>query len=239
MRKDSGMYTLKAENRNGVDQETVELVVHGKPTSPKGPLTVSDVTANGCKLQWKKPEDDGGVPIKEYVVEKMDTATGKWVRVGRSPGEKEPPSFDVTGLNPGSEYMFRVCAVNDEGESEPLTTIVGVVAKDPYDEPNKPGTPDITDFDNQSISIKWTPPNNDGGAPIEKYIIEKKDKSKPDWEKVIEVPGNQLDACIDGLQEYGEYQFRVIAINKAGLSPPSDPSKVQVAKYKKRKYFYF
>ncbi|XP_018789320.1 PREDICTED: twitchin isoform X17 [Bactrocera latifrons] len=235
VRKDSGMYTLKVENRNGVDQETVELIVHGKPTSPKGPLTVSDVTANGCKLQWKKPEDDGGVPIKEYVIEKMDTATGKWVRVGRSPGEKEPPSFDVTGLNPGSEYKFRVCAVNDEGESEPLITLVGVVAKDPYDEPNKPGTPEITDFDNQSISIKWTPPNNDGGAPIEKYIIEKKDKSKPDWEKAIEVPGNQLDACIDGLQEYGEYQFRVIAINKAGLSPHSDSSKVQVAKYKKLK----
>lgn len=90
LRKDSGFYTLKAENRNGIDRETVELVVLGKPSSPKGPLAVSDVTASGCKLQWKKPEDDGGVPIKEYVVEKMDTATGKWVRVGRSPGEKEP-----------------------------------------------------------------------------------------------------------------------------------------------------
>ncbi|CAD7001755.1 unnamed protein product, partial [Ceratitis capitata] len=235
VRKDSGMYTIKAENRNGVDHETVELIVLGKPSAPKGPLAISDVTANGCMLQWKKPEDDGGIPIKEYVIEKMDTATGKWVRVGRSPGDKMPPSFDVTGLNAGSEYMFRVTAVNEEGESEPLTTLVGMVAKDPYDEPNKPGTPEVTDYDNQSISIKWTPPINDGGASIEKYIIEKKDKNKPDWEKTIEVPGNQLDATISGLHEYEEYQFRVIAVNKAGLSPPSDPSKVQVAKYKKLK----
>lgn len=236
VRKDSGMYTLKAENRNGTDTETVELLVLGKPTSPKGPLAVSDVTATGCKLQWKKPDDDGGVPIKEYVVEKMDTATGKWIRVGRSPGEKEPPSFDVTGLNPGSEYMFRVSAVNEEGESEPLTTLVGVVAKDPYDEPNKPGTPEVTDYDNQSVSIKWTAPSNDGGAPIEKYIIEKKDKNKPDWEKAIEVPGDQLEATVAGLQEYGEYQFRVVAVNKAGPSPPSDASKMQIVKYKKCKY---
>ncbi|XP_037720926.1 twitchin isoform X30 [Drosophila subpulchrella] len=235
LRKDSGFYTLKAENRNGIDRETVELVVLGKPSSPKGPLTVSDVTANGCKLQWKKPEDDGGVPIKEYVVEKMDTATGKWVRVGRSPGEKEPPSFDVTGLNPGSEYMFRVSAVNEEGESEPLTTLVGVVAKDPFDEPNKPGTPEVTDYDNQSVTLKWAAPSNDGGAPIQKYIIEKKDKNKPDWEKALEIPGDQLEATVAGLQEYGEYQFRVIAVNKAGLSPPSDASVPQIVKYKKLK----
>ncbi|XP_067613922.1 twitchin isoform X10 [Eurosta solidaginis] len=235
VRKDSGMYTLKAENSNGIDSETVELIVLGKPTSPKGPLICSGVSATNCKLQWEKPEDDGGVPIKEYVVEKMDITTGKWLRVGRSQGENEPLSFDVTGLNPGSEYMFRVSAVNEEGESEPLTTTVGMVAKNPYDEPNKPGTPEITDYDNQSISIKWTPPNDDGGAVIQKYIIEKKGKSRSDWQKASEVTGNHLEVSIGGLQEYEEYQFRVIAVNKAGLSPPSNHSKVQVAKYKKLK----
>lgn len=235
VRKDSGMYTLKAENLNGVDSETVELLVIGKPTTPKGPLSVSDVTAAGCKLQWKKPDDDGGVPIKEYLIEKMDTGTGKWMRAGRSPGDKEQPSCDVTGLNPGSEYLFRVSAINEEGESEPLTTLVAVVAKDPYDEPNKPGAPEIMDYDNQSVSLKWTAPKNDGGAPIEKYIVQKKDRNKPDWEKAVEVPGAQLEATIGGLEEYGEYQFRVVAINKAGPSPPSDASKTQVVKHKQRK----
>lgn len=110
---------------------------------------------------------------------------------------------------------------------------------DPYDEPNKPGTPEVTDYDNQSVSLKWTAPNNDGGAPIEKYIIEKKDKNKPDWEKAIEVPGNQLEATVAGLQEYGEYQFRVVAVNKAGPSAPSDASKMQIVKYKKREYIFW
>lgn len=31
-----------------------------------GPLEVTDVKANGCKLKWKKPEDDGGMPIDHY-----------------------------------------------------------------------------------------------------------------------------------------------------------------------------
>lgn len=236
-RKDTGKYKLRAENRNGFDEEVVELIVLGRPGAPKGPLEVSDVHEKGCKLKWKKPEDDGGVPIKEYEIEKMDTSTGKWVRCGRVPasggeGTKDNPEFAITGLNPGAEYKFRVTAVNDEGESEPLITEKGTIAKNPYDEPLKPGTPEVVDHDNQSVKLQWTPPKSDGGAKIEKYIIEKKDKNKPDWEKALEVPGDELEATVAGLKETGEYQFRVVAVNKAGLSPPSDPSKTQVIRYK-------
>lgn len=131
-RRDTGRYTLKAQNASGIDTETVELTVLGKPSPPKGPLEVTQVTANGCKLGWQKPEDDGGCPIKEYEVEKMDLATGKWVRVGRVPGDKANPEMEVTGLTPGAEYKFRVTAVNDEGDSEPLETVKGIVAKNPY-----------------------------------------------------------------------------------------------------------
>lgn len=235
VRKDTGNYTIKAVNASGQDTETVELTVLSKPSPPKGPLEVSNVHAEGCKLAWKKPDDDGGVPIKEYDVEKMDTATGKWMRVGRVPGDKANPEIDITGLTPGSEYQFRVCAVNDEGESEPLQTITGTVAKNPYDEPTKPGTPEIVDHDNKSVQLKWEPPRSDGGAPIEKYIIEKKDKNKPDWEKAGEVPGNTNEAKIDDLTEKNEYQFRIVAINKAGPSPASDPSKMQVMRFKSLK----
>lgn len=40
--------------------------------------------------------------------------------------------MDVPGLQEGKEYMFRVKAVNDEGESEPLETDHAVLAKDPF-----------------------------------------------------------------------------------------------------------
>ncbi len=88
----------------------------------------------GCKLSWTKPEDDGGLPIKEYEIEKLDTSTGKWVRVGKVNGERQPPTYNVTGLEPGKSYQFRVTAINDEGDSEPLTTDHAIVAKDPYGE---------------------------------------------------------------------------------------------------------
>lgn len=100
---------------------------------------MKDVTKTGCKISWKKPEDDGGVPIREYEIEKMDVETGKWVRVGKvpadvpgSPGFGSNPEMVITGLNPNSEYKFRVKAVNDEGDSEPLTTTKSIIAKNPY-----------------------------------------------------------------------------------------------------------
>lgn len=37
---------------------------------------MTDVHAEGCKLNWNPPADDGGQPIEKYVVEKMDEASG-------------------------------------------------------------------------------------------------------------------------------------------------------------------
>lgn len=110
------------------------MTVLGKPDAPEGPFEVTDVTAEKAKVSWKKPLDDGGSPIKEYEIEKLDVGTGKWVRVGRVPGDKpgDKLDFEVTGLNPGSECIFRVTAVNNEGDSEPLTSERSIIAKNPF-----------------------------------------------------------------------------------------------------------
>ncbi|XP_037071182.1 twitchin-like [Pollicipes pollicipes] len=234
-RKDSGFYTLKAVNRNGSDEAQCELVVLSKPGMPKGPLKVENVYDKGATLKWEKPEDDGGLPIKEYVVEKMDAGTGRWVRCGKCPGDKSHPEFQVGDLIPGQDYKFRVAAVNDEGESEPLETLKAVKAKNPYDPPESPGKPEIVDYDNKSVDLKWEAPKSDNGAPIQKYIIEKKNKKSGEWEKACEVPGSQLTGKVDDLVERDEYQFRVKAVNKAGPGNPSEPTDYHIVKHRKLK----
>lgn len=52
---------------------------------------MSDVTAESVKLKWEPPEDDGGEPIDHYVVERMDTETGRWVPVTESKVSCEGP----------------------------------------------------------------------------------------------------------------------------------------------------
>lgn len=129
-RAQSGKYTIIAKNEVGEDQADIEISVLGKPGSPKGPLDVSDVTKHGCKLKWKKPDDDGGTPIDHYEIEKLDPLTGQWIPCGRS----NEPEANITGLQEGKPYKFRVKAVNKEGESEPLETEKSIIAKNPFGE---------------------------------------------------------------------------------------------------------
>lgn len=103
------------------------------------------------------------------------------------------------------------------------------------DTPGATGKPELVDWDKDHVDLKWTPPTNDGGAPVEKYIIEKKDKNG-DWEKAVEVPADQLTATVPGLTEGKEYQFRVKAVNKGGPGAASEPTKPIVAKPRRCKW---
>ncbi|KPJ16777.1 Twitchin [Papilio machaon] len=225
-RADSGKYTVTAKNDSGTDTVDVEVSVVSKPAKPKGPLQVSDVKADGCKLKWEPPEDDGGEPVESYVVERMDTDSGRWVPVCTT----KTPEADVTGLNEGKDYMFRVKAVNPEGESEPLVTDTATTAKNPYGEPDAPGKPEFKDWDKQHVDLKWEKPANDGGAPITAYIVEKKDRDTGKWVKAVEVPGHKTEARVPDLIEGKTYQFRVKAVNKAGPGKPSQATDNLLAK---------
>uniref|UniRef100_A0AC35TXM9 Ig-like domain-containing protein n=1 Tax=Rhabditophanes sp. KR3021 TaxID=114890 RepID=A0AC35TXM9_9BILA len=227
-RDSSGTYTITATNENGEDSATVDVLVVDKPSAPEGPLLVQDIFADNVTLDWKKPLDTGGEPIENYVIEKLDTATGSWLPAGKVDGETT--NAKVEGLIPGHEYKFRVKAVNDEGESEPLETIEKVVAKNPYDTAGKPGTPQITDYDKDFADLVWTKPENDGGAEITDYIVEMKEKYSPLWCEATTVPADQTTAKVNNLKEGVEYEFRIVPVNKAGKGTPSDPSQTITAK---------
>ena len=133
-------------------------------------------------LQFKKPEDDGGKPIANYVVEKRDKKTGVWEKVSDC-----VPSSPVTikGLKEGHEYDFRVMAENQNGVSEPLQTEEPVLAKNPFDPPGAPGAPECANRGKDVIEIAWKPPKKDGGAPIQGYNVERKERGdKGKWVKI-------------------------------------------------------
>jgi predicted phage tail protein len=82
------------------------------------------------------------------------------------------------------------------------------------------------------MDLEWKPPIFDGGAPIDHYIIEKRDKYG-DWSPCTTVPGSQTKGTAPGLVAGETYQFRVRAVNKAGPGEPSDPTEPKVAKPRK------
>lgn len=233
-RAHNGPYEIKAENASGYDEVQINITVLDKPTAPEGPLKVSNVHKEGCSLKWNPPLDDGGVPIDHYNVEKFDKETGRWVPVGRT----ADTHMEVANLEPGQEYLFRVSAVNDEGVSEPLATDTYMLAKNPFDEPSKPGTPEAYDWDKNFIELRWTPPVSDGGSPITKYVLEKRTHGTIKWIRCAEVIGNKCEAKVTELNEGEVYEFKVRAVNEAGPGIWSDHSKPITAKPRKREYCF-
>lgn len=104
------------------------------------------------------------------------------------------------------------------------------------DEPDKPGKPEIFDYDNMSVSLRWAKPEKDGGRPIIHYTIEMKDKFSPDWVEVTKTSDANPEVKVEGLKEKMVYQFRVRAHNKAGPSQPSEPTDNHICKHRNREF---
>ena len=98
------------------------------------------------------------------------------------------------------------------------------------DKPSAPGQPRIEKMENNAAEICWTAPRNDGGAPITNYRIEMRATGAYQWQQVnpgVKVKDTKFQ--VTGLREETDYEFRVLAENKGGVSVPSEPSRT--AKY--------
>lgn len=234
VRGDSGKYMLQLTNSSGTCEKEAEVVVLDKPSAPGGPLKVEEVRNDHVKVKWNKPKDNGGTDLTGYTLEKMDMDTGRWIPAGEVGPDLD--NFTFKGLTPKKKYKFRVKAVNKEGESEPLETSEAILAKNPYDEPGKPGKPVVDDYDNVSVTLKWAKPDTDGGRPITHYTVEMKDKLSPDWTECAQTENDDCTVKVHELKEKRVYQFRVRAHNKAGASEPSEPTDNHLCKHKNCKY---
>ena len=68
-------------------------------------------------IEWRPPEDDGGIELEKYTIEKYEP--GKtWTKVVDI--DKEVESFCVHKLQQNAEYKFRIIARNAVGASAPL-----------------------------------------------------------------------------------------------------------------------
>lgn len=68
--------------------------------------------------------------------------------------------------------------------------------------------------------MKWKRPKDDGGEPIDHYVVEKFDPETGIWLPVDKTIGAIPELKVDGLIPGHEYKFRVKAVNKEGESEP-------------------
>uniref|UniRef100_A0A8B9ZFJ8 Titin n=1 Tax=Anas platyrhynchos TaxID=8839 RepID=A0A8B9ZFJ8_ANAPL len=225
------IFRVMGVNKYGVGEplESVAVKALDPFTVPSPPtsLEITSVSKDSITLCWARPETDGGNEISGYVIERREKTSLRWIRVNKK------PVYDLrvksSGLREGCEYEFRVYAENAAGLSLPSQNTPLIRAEDPIFLPSPPSKPKIMDSTRSSITIGWTKPLFDGGAPVTAYTVEYKKIDETDWTTAIQnLRGTEY--TITGLASGSEYVFRVRSINKIGVSEPSDISEPQVAK---------
>lgn len=114
-------------------------------------------------------------------------------------------------------------AVNDYGASDWLLS-PPMTAKEPWNRPGRPDKPRIKGATRDSMTVYWDPPEENGGAMVTSYVMEKRSRLNRNWRKATteKIFGTQFRASC--LQEGQEYVFRVAAVNQVGQGDFSQAS---------------
>ena len=181
-----------------------------------------DSNFNFIRLQWKKPEKDGGNAITGYLVECKEANSNEWTQCNNFPTKL--PEYTASNVLEGLSYEFRVRAVNGAGPGAPSEPSKPQKAEPPISVAAQMEQPKVEGITRESVTLSWKRPLDDGGAKIVGYVIEKKSADGKDWEEVLEVAPKDSQVILKEVREGEECQFRVRAKNAAGLSNPSKPT---------------
>ncbi|XP_078701944.1 immunoglobulin superfamily member 22-like isoform X1 [Branchiostoma floridae x Branchiostoma belcheri] len=136
----------------------------------------------------------------------------------------------VTGLVEGTQYEFRVAAENRAGIGPPSFPSVPRAPATPIRLPGPP-TPKVVDVTRRSVSLRWLPPEDDGGSRIIGYVVERRQFDSDIWDVCHEterIVGQEL--TMGDLTENTKYVFRVSAVNLAGQGESAEtPGITQVS----------
>ncbi|GBN78554.1 Twitchin [Araneus ventricosus] len=92
------------------------------------------------------------------------------------------------------------------------------------DKPSAPGVPVVTEVGGDFVNLSWEKPESDGGSRIQGYWVEKREVGTLAWQRVGPNLSITTQVNISNLIEDRQYEFRVFAVNEAGMSPPSSNS---------------
>ena len=99
------------------------------------------------------------------------------------------------------------------------------------DVPSPPQQVASSEIFSTSCLLSWSPPEDDGGSPLTHYVIERKHlDTKDSWKEIGEVKADTTSYKVDDLKDKNKYRFRIRALNKIGMSEPSELSDTVTAR---------
>ncbi|XP_059961725.1 fibronectin isoform X10 [Mesoplodon densirostris] len=203
----------------GTDYVVSIVALNGKEESPSlvgQQTTVSDVprdleviaaTPTSLLISWDAP----AVTVRYYRITYGETGGNSPVQEFTVPGSKSTAT--ISGLKPGADYTITVYAVTGRGDSPASSKPISI---DYRTEIDKPSQMQVTDVQDNSISVRWLP----SSSPVTGYRVTTTPKNGPGPSKTMTAGPDQTEMTIEGLQPTVEYVVSVYAQNRNGESQP-------------------
>lgn len=213
---DEGEIKCTATNRAGYAMSRAKLVIDAPP-----------------KIRLPRQYEDGLIIEAEEIIRLKVGIAGRptpsviWTHNGEiitSGGRYEILNTDknsflkIMNSNRSDRGEYNLRSINKLGEDN-ASFLVTITAR-----PTPPGKVIIKMSLAKTVTLSWTPPNDDGGCKIGNYIVEYFRIGWGVWLKAATC--RQLSTTLNELIEGSEYKFRVKAENPYGLSDPSEESEV-------------
>lgn len=205
MTDDVDTFTVTVSAGEFSDTATITMRVDIPESVTQAPTGLSATAGQqSVSLDWTTPSWTGGSAITGYHIYKSIDGSN-WTTVIADTGSTET-TYTVTGLDAGTEYIFRVAAINGTGTSTPSLN----AAATPYTTPGAVAITSVTE-DDSSLSVTFAEPADDGSSAIIGYEISTDGGTT--WTDAGTTAGTVV---ISPLENGSTYEVVVRAVNTAG-----------------------
>ena len=193
----------------GVDSAVIPRTAPGVADAP----TSNHHSKDSITLNWKAP-DNGGATLSGYDVRMKTSTSSTWnpVITNLSRESVLATTALISGLQPGTKYLFEVRANNIEGNGSWSSPSSEILAAGP---PDQVQSLVLDSKDQSSMSISW-PAANSNGSAITNYLVEYSSNDGQSWSTAGLPTSNYM--TISNLTRGQPYLVRITAVNLEGTS---------------------
>ncbi|XP_063749113.1 myosin binding protein Cb isoform X5 [Eleginops maclovinus] len=214
-REDEGNYTICVTNPAGEDKAMLFVKIVDVPDPPEN-VRCTSVGEDCANIVWDAPAFDGGAQLKGYLMERKKKGSSRWTKLNFD--VYEPTTYEAKRMIEGVYYEMRVFAINSIGLSQPSLSSKPFMPIAATSEPIRLSVHDVTD---STCTLKWLAPEKIGAGGLDGYIIEYCKEGDTEWVVANQELCERQGFVVRGLPVGEKINFRVVAINIAGRSPPA------------------
>ncbi|XP_064589286.1 immunoglobulin-like and fibronectin type III domain-containing protein 1 isoform X4 [Zonotrichia leucophrys gambelii] len=187
----------------------------------KNLTSVPTVAKAGEGVKLRIPFEGRGPIRAAWLKDRMELGDDSRIRVDKT---DTCTTLSISSCDRRDCGDYKVRLKNDSGVLEINLKLMVI------DKPQPPAGPiKIVESSANNITIQWKPPKDDGGKPVQRYLVERQQVGRNDWEALGETPRSCTSFTTNKVEEEMSYYFRVRAVNAEGVSDALESGEVKAA----------